>query len=128
QLFQNQLDNMELRIKAALLTNTVKLVEKSEVLNGLMGEQIRHKLIFKNKSQQRIKCNIILAFPSADWHMLEPESNLIDNVYWRENVTIPGNGRYNEIIKVAFPKSLALQDYKCLIKLEPISIRLLNEK
>jgi hypothetical protein len=126
-LFSNQKRNMELRTNSALLYNSVKLVGDSNILNGLSGEQVKKQLLLKNKSSKRLKFNLLFAFPSEDWHLLEPETNLIDGVYWKENVIIAPSGKYKEKLTVSFPKSLAYQDYIGLIKLEPVDLRLLEE-
>ena len=123
----NQRANMELRLSASLLLDAIELDDDSRSLNGLSGEQVKKQLVFKNRSGKAQNFNILLAFPSPEWHLLEPEANLIDGVYWRENISIKPKGKYREKITLMFPKSLSLQEYTSLIKFEPVELRLLDE-
>jgi hypothetical protein len=126
-LLHNHFENMKFRSKAALLYNSIKLEGESDIINGLMGEQIRQHLKFENKSNELLEFNLLFAFPSSDWHLLEPETNLIDGVYWHENLTISRLGKHSIDITVAFPKTLSYKEYRCLIKFEPVVYRLLGE-
>jgi hypothetical protein len=128
RFYKNHFKNMELRRQSALIRNNIKLTEDTDTMNGFMGENIKHNLELTNQSRKDLKLNLLFSFPSADWHMLEPECNLIDGVYWQENLFIPAGKKYKLNMAVTFPKTLAYQDYKCLLKLEPVSIKLLNEK
>jgi len=127
RLFENHKSNMEIRNKSALLFDSIKMAGKSNILSGLSGEQVHKQLVFKNSSKKQLRFNLLFAFPTEDWHLLEPETNLIDGVYHKENLIIPASGKYKERVTVSFPKSLSYQDYKGLIKLEPVDVRLLEE-
>jgi hypothetical protein len=128
ELFRNHHKNMNFRIQAAALYDRIILGKESSFISGLLGDHVRKKLRFVNRSERSLWFNILLAFPSADWHIIEPELNLLDGVYRLVDIVAPKQGKVNFEINVAFPKTLLHDEYKCLIKFEPIITELLSEK
>lgn len=106
-------ENMKQRRGIALLRRNLEI----KIIPGSSDGQF--KAVLRNKHHLPLKMNLKVALPSDEWGVLEPETQLIGDVYYIKNLEIEGNGKREMDFSVSFPSSLSLSKYYIIMKAEP---------
>ena len=123
----NYLKNMSKRANLAFIREHIKITTNPIILRGMRGGQSRSKLILGNNGSCTIALNPHLALPSIHWNLVEPEANMVNNIYNLKRVVITPKQTKEIPINIAFPRSLSFPNYSAILRLNAKPIKLIPE-
>jgi hypothetical protein len=123
----NYVKNMKKRERQVFIHDHVKITTNPIIIEGMRGGTGGGKIILGNDGSHPVKLEGIFALPSTHWSLIEPEAQLINNLYYVKKMKIPSKQTKELKFTISMPNSLTFGDYKGVLKLNNKPFELLNE-
>jgi hypothetical protein len=124
----NYIQNMKKRERQVFIHDHVKITTNPIIIEGMRGGNGGGKLILGNDGPHAVKLEGVFALPSVHWSLVEPEAQLINNLYYVKKMKIPSKQTKELRFVISLPNTLSFGEYKGVLKLKNKPFELLNEK
>jgi hypothetical protein len=125
--YTNYIKNMIKRERQVFIHDHVKITTNPIIFEGMRGGNGGGKLILGNDGPHAVKLDGVFALPSVHWSLIEPESQLINNLYYVKQMKIPSKQTKELRLTISLPNALTFGEYKGVLKLKNRAFELLNE-